>query len=105
MDILQRIEILRIKKGWKSIYEMAKECDLDQSTISAWYTKGRNPSVESLEKICKGVGITMSRFFAEEQESVSLTHEQRDLLDHWDMLSKKQKSSTLQLIKDMSGAE
>lgn len=100
MDILQKIEAMRMQKGW-SIYTMAKECGLDQSTISAWYHKGRKPSVESLEKLCEGFGITMSRFFAVDDEPITLTREQLELLDYWDALSKRQKVSTLQLIKDM----
>ncbi|MDF2838376.1 MAG: helix-turn-helix protein [Evtepia sp.] len=100
MDILKEIENMRLKRGW-SIYTMAKECGLDQSTISAWYHKGRKPSVESLEKLCEGFGITMSRFFAVDDELITLTREQRELLNCWDALSKKQKVSTLQLIKDM----
>jgi transcriptional regulator with XRE-family HTH domain len=82
-------------------YPVSKECGLDQSTISAWYHKGRKPSVDSLEKLCEGFGITMSRFFAAEDDQVTLTREQRELLRCWDALSKKQRVATLQLIKDM----
>ena len=100
MDILKRIDAIRMKKGW-TIYVLAKETGLDQATIAAWYHKNRMPSIESLEKICDGFGISMSRFFAGDDERVALTPEQRELLDSWDALSKKQKISALQLIKDI----
>lgn len=102
MDILKRIEDLRFKKGW-SIYMMAKESALDQATIAAWYYKGRKPSVDSLEKICDGFDITMSRFFADDSddEQVVLTQSQKELLNCWDTLSRRQKASMLQLMKDI----
>ena len=104
MDILYKIDTLRMKKGW-TIYTLAKESGLDQSTISAWFSKNRTPSIESIEKICEGFGISMSQFFADDNGLISLTPEQCELLDNWNNLSKKQRAATLQLIKDMPNNE
>lgn len=62
MDTLTRIIELREKRGW-TIWKLSEKSGIDQTTISAWYKKGRSPSVSSLEKICEAFDITMSQFF------------------------------------------
>ena len=79
-DILEEITRLRLKRGW-SEYELAKHPGLSQSTISTWYRKGQTPTMQTLDKVCKGFGITISQFFAECDDVVSLTPTQREVLD------------------------
>lgn len=100
MDILGKITALRERRSW-TIWRLAEESGVDQSTISAWYSKGRSPSIASLEKICEAFGITMSQFFAEGSAVVDLTGEQKQLLEHWSALGQKQKEALLSLIKNI----
>lgn len=100
MNVLERITILREKSNW-TIWKLAEESGVDQSTISAWYSKGRSPSVASLEKICNAFGITMSQFFTDDLTAVNLTKEQAEMLENWSALSAKQKETILILIKNM----
>ncbi|WP_040196293.1 helix-turn-helix domain-containing protein [Candidatus Soleaferrea massiliensis] len=90
MDILKRITEYRIKKNW-SEYELAKFSDLPQSTISSWYKKGMLPSISSLEKICKGLNITLSQFFCDGEDSIVLTEKQKELIEKYNALSDSQK--------------
>ena len=86
LDVLERIYQLRTERGW-SEYQLAEMSGISQSTISSWYRKGLLPSIGSLEKICRGFGITLSCFFNEGGESISLTDEQKRLLDGWEPVS------------------
>lgn len=97
-DVLQEITRLRLERGW-SEYELSKSAELSQSTISSWYSKNQMPTILSLDKICKGFGITLSQFFAEGEDPISLTMEQRDLLDHWSVLTEEQQALFLDLFK------
>ena len=97
MDILRRITENRKKRGW-SEYQLAERSGIPQSTISSWYKKGMTPTFASLEKICAAFGITLSRFFEDGTELISLTPSQRELLDRWDQLTAKQKESFLSLM-------
>ena len=99
-DILQEITRLRLKRGWTE-YELAKRCDLTQSTISTWYRKNQTPTIQNIEKICNGLGITLSQFFAEGSDPVALTREQREMLDHWAALNPSQQRSVLLLLRNM----
>ena len=100
MDILKRIYELRVDRGW-SEYQLAEASEISQSTISSWYRKDMLPSIGSLENICTGLGITMSRFFDENDESVSLTSEQRRLLNGWERLTPRQRESMLFFLESL----
>ena len=60
-DILGRIEQERISRGW-SEYALAENSGLTQSTISTWRRRNLQPNLASIEKICSGLGITLSQF-------------------------------------------
>lgn len=78
-DILGRIEWERLACGW-SEDALAENSVLTQSTISTWRRRNLLPNVASLEKICSGLGISLSQFFQEE-DSVYLTPDQKEILD------------------------
>ncbi|MCI8341833.1 MAG: helix-turn-helix domain-containing protein [Firmicutes bacterium] len=99
-DILAEITKIRLERNW-SEYELSKNSGLTQSTISSWYRKNQLPTITSLEKICSGFGITLSQFFSEGSDLISLTEEQRELLDNWSCLSQCQKRIVKDLIKNM----
>ena len=100
MNILERINYLMQERGWTE-YKLAKNCGLPQSTISTWFRKNQIPTIQSLDKVCRGFGITLSQFFAESDNALFLSPQQRDLLDNWNILSKKQQQIFLNLIKNI----
>ena len=100
MNVIKRITELKERRGW-SDYAMAEKSGLSTATISAWYNKGYEPSVHSLELVCEAFGITLSQFFMEEGEAILLNQEEKNLLEHWNALGKEQKRSLLELIKNM----
>lgn len=100
-NILEEITRLRMERNW-SEYELSVHSQLSQSTISTWYRKKQMPTIQSLDKICKGFGITLSQFFAEGNDIISLTEEQRELLDRWSSLTQKQQEIFLELFKNIT---
>ncbi|MDO4284156.1 MAG: helix-turn-helix transcriptional regulator [Eubacteriales bacterium] len=100
-DVLQEITRLRTKRDWTE-YELAKRAGITQSTISTWYRKNQVPTVPSLDKICQGFDITLSQFFGEEGDSITLTEPQRELLDHWAALTPRQRQVVRDLMECMA---
>ena len=98
IDILKEITRLRLERNW-SEYELAKNSGLTQSTISTWYRKNQIPTIQTLDKICKGFGITLSQFFAEGDDAISLTSEQKEILNNWSCLNEHQKQVISYLLK------
>lgn len=99
-DILATITKYRQDRGWTE-YQLAERSGLPQSTISSWYRKNMIPTVPSLEKICIAFGITLSQLFAEEENTVSLTENQRKLLESWSRLTEDQQAAVFTLIDRM----
>ena len=100
IDILERITYYRKQKNWTE-YQLAEHSGLTQSTISSWYRKNMYPTIPSLEKICNAFGITLSQFFADKNESFTLTALQRELLMTINHFSKEQQYALLEFFKKL----
>lgn len=98
MNTLERIKDLLDERKW-TMYKLAKMSGVSQSTLSNMFTRNNDPSISTLEDICRAFGITLSHFFADEGELISLTKEQSDMLEKWSTLSSDQKSALLKLLK------
>lgn len=99
MDVSGRIEQLMHQRNW-SVYRLGKESGLAQSTLSHVFRKDSEPTLSTLETICKAFGITLGEFFSD-GEFVPLTKEQRDILDRWGRLSDEEKKLIADLIAHM----
>lgn len=62
------------------------------------------PSVETLAKICDGLGITLSEFFTPEGERADLTEEENNLLNMFDSMNDFQKALTFAYLQGMNDA-
>ena len=100
MDIQKRIKDLMEERGWTD-YRLAMESGLAHSTVSNMFKRNNAPTIPTLEAICKAFGITLSQFFAEGEEAVILTDEQREIFATWSLLSPKQKSLLLEFLGTM----
>ena len=99
MDILKRIEDLRKKKGW-SIYKLAEESMITQSTLANMYTRNTMPSISTLINICNGLGLSLSEFFCENDKDMTRIKEDK-LLQSYNKLTDKQKDAILLLIQNL----
>ena len=64
MDTIQRVRELANERN----LTLSKLCNLPQSTIKNTARRKGQLSVETLEQICRGLGISWSEFFAKEDE-------------------------------------
>jgi len=100
MDILNRIKQLKNERGWSN-YRLAKECGMSEGALNNLFRLNNQPTIPTLEALCKGFGLSLSQFFAEASEAVVLNGEQREMLDIWNTLNKEQKAALLELLKKM----
>ena len=97
MDILERLRKLMDARGW-TMYRLAKESGLTESTIANIYRRNAIPSIDTLEKICQGFGITLSQFFAD-AELVELTEDLKEVFENWRTLTPEQKEAALTMMR------
>lgn len=97
-NVLDKITQERLSRGW-SEYTLAKNSGIAQSTISTWYRKNLQPSVASIEKVCKGFDMTLPQFFSYENQNNTLTHSQQEILELWGQLNDCQKCKVIDMLK------
>lgn len=74
---------------------------MTQSSVSNLMSRGTVPTLGTLEKICKGFGITLAQFFAEEGEFPDLSEEQQEMLNAWETLSTKEKATLMKILESI----
>lgn len=91
VDVLNRIQYFLRYKHW-SIYKLAKESGLSYSSLNNIFNRKTCPTLPTLEKICKGFHISLSEFFAYEENplrSDTLTDTEQDIINAYQSLSLK----------------
>lgn len=96
MDTLERLRRLLDERDWTE-YRLARESGLSDSTIKNIYKRNTQPTIETLEAICRGFGITLSQFFAD-GEMAELTPELKELFNGWVNLTPEQKHAVLTMV-------
>ena len=89
--IIERIEQLCEKKQM-SRYRLAQKSGISQSSISTLLNRQSVPTIQTLEKICKGLDMTLAQFFSKDDELPNLTEEQKHLLTTWNAMNEQEKA-------------
>ena len=98
MDILRRIKQLKDERGWSN-YRLAKEAGISEGSLNNLFRLNHQPTTPTLEAICRGLGVSLSQFFADEGDAVVLNDEQKEMLDVWSRLNQEQRVSLLEFLK------
>ncbi|HSW65182.1 MAG TPA: helix-turn-helix transcriptional regulator [Dissulfurispiraceae bacterium] len=98
MDIGKRIKELRESTGF-SINQLARQSGIGQSTLSYVEMGAKNPTVETLLLICRGLGITPVEFFKEQEPE--LPSDLRQLLREAESLTSPQREKLAEFIKSL----
>ena len=100
MDTLDRIKRFKEERGWSN-YKLAKEAGITEGSLNNLFRLNNRPTIPTLEALCTAFGISLSQFFANENDAVVLNEEQREMLRLWDTLTHAQKTALLELLKCM----
>ena len=102
-DILLEIDKHRLKRSW-SLYKLAKESDIQYSSLHSMYEKNTQPTIPTLSKICAGLGISLSDFFsdAEVTNYYHCTEDELELLTAYRAMDKKDKKFIQELSERFS---
>ncbi len=100
MNLQGRIRELMENRGW-SPYRLAKESNVAWSTIRNMFDRNTEPTVPTLEAICRGLGISLESLLLGEGYEV-LNDEQKELLKQWSMLDDADKRLILNLLRSLN---
>ena len=96
MDVKERLQKLMDERGW-TIYKVAKVAGLPWRTVRNLFKRNTEPSIATLECICKGMGMTLPQFFDVDNQ-MGLTDEQRQLIQQWSKLNDRNKRLVNELV-------
>jgi len=100
MDVKARLKSLMDECGW-TIYRLAKESNVAWTTIRNMFARNTEPSIATLESLCKGMGITLVQFF-DEDNTMGISPEQARLLQEWSRLCEKDRKLVTELIDSLN---
>jgi transcriptional regulator with XRE-family HTH domain len=90
-EVLMHIRELCNKRGW-TIYRLAIESNIGHTTLGNLFKRNNIPTIPTLEKICDGLGITLSYFFSEDKNAnPSLTDKHLMLIQRYNNLPRSDK--------------
>ena len=95
-----RIRQLMAERGW-TIYRLAQESGLSQTTISNIFKRNNQPSLPTVNAICDAYGITLAQFFAGEGRRPDLSKEQREIIETWDELGRDERRILIQFVRSL----
>ena len=97
MDIIEKLNRLRLEHDM-SVYRLAELSGINQSTLANTFSRGTVPSIKHLEMICATLGITLSQFFAEDEEPMRLTAEEAQFLENYRRLPPQLRRSVADIV-------
>lgn len=97
---LERIEELCAERGW-SHYRLAMEMDTSPNNIGNLFRRTTVPSIPTIRRICDVMGITMAQFYSSDGARLTLTEQQKRLLDLYDRLTPTDKSRAEAYMEDL----
>ena len=100
MDVKKKLLALMEERHW-TYYRLSKEADISWSTIRNMFDRGTEPTLPTLEAICKGLGITLEELLLGE-DVTELTPEQWNLISHWNKLSDTDKKLYMDLLRSLN---
>ena len=104
---LERIEELCRERGW-SHYHLAIEMDTSPNNIGNLFRRTTTPSIPTIRRICEVMGITMAQFYSTDGIQVTLSSQQKrilDLFDHLDRDGKLRAEAYMEGLSDRQRAE
>ena len=90
MDVKARLQQLMDDRGW-TIYRVAKEADIPWSTVRNMFKRNTEPSISTLECLCKGMGMTLPQFFDVDND-MGLSEGKRICFQRWSKLRDKDRN-------------
>ncbi len=88
MDVIKKLAELRLERNI-SVYRLSELTGINQSTLANTFSRGTIPSIKHLEIMCDALGVTLSQFFAQDEEMFYLSKKEIELINN---LENSQKS-------------
>lgn len=100
MDIVEKLNRLRLERNL-SVYRLAELSGINQSTLANTFSRGTVPSIKHLEQMLETLGVTLSQFFAEDEELTLLSQSEKQLIKNFRRLPTNIKNSVQEIVNSI----
>ena len=97
--IIQFLEDIMSKRDI-SCASLAQLTGIAQSSLGRIIANESTPSLQTLEKICSALDVTLSQFFQDEKEN-HLTDKQNEVMEIWNDLSADEQAVVLAMLRGL----
>lgn len=98
MDVKNRIDELRIKRGW-SLSKLATEIGVSDTTVYSWFNEQNyEPSRRTIESVCEAFEISLAEFYAGIELS-DVRGQEAVLLEAFRSVPDEQKEQVITIVK------
>lgn len=70
-----------------------------QTVLSRIIKKENVPTIQTLEKICTALHVSLAQFFAKDENQPDLTAEQREIIETWNGLNPEERDRLMKIIR------
>lgn len=93
--VMERILAMMKERDW-TVYRLAKESGISYSSLNNLIVRNNMPTISTLMKICGGLGVSMSEFFADDlpafNDRAPLRTDEKELLEKYNQLNRSDKA-------------
>jgi transcriptional regulator with XRE-family HTH domain len=100
MEISERLKSVRKSKNM-SVYKLSQLSVVSETHIRDLERGDRNPSFDTLSRLAKPMGLSLSELFNESDDIAFLNHNEKELIDCYRLLSKDKADSLLVFLKTL----
>lgn len=86
MNLCDKLKNLRQSKNI-TVYRLSQETGISQNHIRELESGKRNPSVETLRRLCNALGLNLSEMFNDGCETAYLSPDEHELIEYYRKLS------------------
>lgn len=80
-------------------YRLSQMTGVTQTVLSR-IMKGENvPTIQTIEKICVALNISLAQFFAKDENPPDLTAEQKEIIETWNGLNPEERERLMKIIR------
>ena len=80
-------------------YRLSQMTGVTQTVLSRIIKRENVPTIQTLEKICAALNISLAQFFAKDENPPDLTAEQKEIIETWNGLSPEERERLMKIIR------
>lgn len=100
MDIAERLKTVRKSKDI-SVYKLSQLSGVSETHIRDLERGDRNPSFDTLSRLVKPMGLSLSELFNESDDVAFLNEDEKELIECFRLLAKDKADGLLNFLKTL----